>query len=246
MSTFFNWNSIVALSVQTKQAPAGFRFCYAPDIIYPQRYQELAAAFPDVRSFELVDKMSGGGRKRFYVGPKYFSGRHHGCVCHLRHLPRVWRDFLAEAASPEVIGLLSRSSGIRFNSLCDFGLMYGDQGCMQEAHIDGSALASDPNEVRSTIAGILYFNKNPDTIGGTCVYDTDRTTILGQAPVLHNSIFYFEQHPQAWHGFPEMPAAADRRILSLSYSYEQKPIQLQTSLGHRLTCKRYIKSLLRR
>lgn len=243
---YVDYEALASLREKVQTAPSGFRYGFLQNIFHENAYRELVQHFPATSGFKLVDKQSGGGRKRFYVGPKYFSGRHYGCVCDLSSIAFPWRSALKELASPRFIASFKEATSINFNSLCDFGLMYGNESCMQEAHIDGSALADDPNEVRSTIACILYFNENPDTIGGTCVYDIDRKTILAQAPNLRNGIFFFEQHPQAWHGFPVMPANTQRHILSLSYSLESQPIALKTSLTHRLACRRFLRHQLNR
>jgi hypothetical protein len=241
---WFNEAALRSAASHVRRAPAGFAYGYVPDIIRPDRYDELATSFPDTATFALVDKQSGGGRKRFYVGPSYFAGRDRGCICAFHEYP-VWRDVLEEAHSPELVSLLSAAFGARFNSVCDFGLTYGNAGCVQEAHIDGSARPGDPNDVRSVVATIVYFNTKPDPIGGTAVYLPDRSTILAQAPHLKNGMFFFRQHPAAWHGFPEMPAGTERHILSLSWSHEQAPISLRKSLLHSTTCKYRIRDVFR-
>jgi hypothetical protein len=227
-------------------APSGFRFGYIPDLFHEASYRELAKTFPDVSNFKLVDKQSGGGRKRFYTGPHYYSGLTWGCVCHMQNLPKIWKEVLDESADPELVELFQDVTGVRLNSLCNFGMTFGNEGCVQEPHIDGAVRADDPSPVHSTMAAIMYFNENPDPIGGTAVYAPDRTTILARAPHLRNGFFFFEQHPQAWHGFPPMPKGAERRIVSLSYSQESRLIGLKQSLLHRATCSYRLKDTLRK
>lgn len=249
MNDFFNAESIKSIRAGSKFAPAGFRYGFVSDLFDERIYRRLIDSFPDVKSFKLVDKQSGGGRKRFYVGPNYFSGRERGCICNLDTLPKVWRDLLFELASDRFISLLSGATGIKFNSLGDFGLTYGNEGCVQEPHLDGAVRPGDPNEVRPTIALLLYFNEKKGGSSGTCIYDNDRKTVLAQAPDLRNSMFFFEQHPNSWHGFPLVRAGEDRRLVSLSYSLEKEPIKLKNSLIHKITClsrlRRAAKKILR-
>jgi hypothetical protein len=129
--------------------------------------------------------------------------------------------------------------------MVNFGLAYGNEGCRQGAHIDG-AVRGEGGEHPSSLACILYFNEKPDGPGGTCVYGTDATTVLFQAPSMRNGLFFFEQHPDAWHGFPVMPAGSERRIVSLAFGQESPPVTLKTSVLHQLTCKKKIKSILKK
>lgn len=242
----FNLDAIKAARTDIKTAPSGFRYGYIPHFFREDSYQELAKTFPDVKKFKLVDKQSGGGHKRFYTGSHYYSGLTWGCICHMQNLPSVWKEILEQSADPKFIELLQDVTGVTFNSLCNFGLTYGNEGCVQEPHIDGAVREDDPSPIHSTIAAILYFNEHPDPIGGTCVYAPDRMTILAQAPHLRNGFFFFEQHSQAWHGFPKMPLGAERRVVSLSYSQESKPIKLKGSPFHRLTCTYRLKNAFRK
>lgn len=246
MIRHFNLQAIRGGKSGIQVAPSGFRYGYIPNFFHEASYRALAETFPDVQKFKLVDKQSGGGHKRFYTGPHYYSGLTAGCVCHLRGLPRIWREVLTESAHPKVIDLLQEVTGVSFNSLCNFGMTYGNAGCVQEPHIDGAAREGDPSPIHSTMASIVYFNKKADSIGGTCVYAPDRTTILAQAPHLRNGFFFFEQHSQAWHGFPVMPAGTERRIVSLSYSQEEKPIYLSESTIHHLVCRYRYRDIFRK
>lgn len=252
MLNFFNEESIKSVARNLRIAPRGFKYCYIPNIFKEDVYNEMIRTFPDVNKFKLVDKMSGGGRKRFYVGPDYYSGATRGCLCHMESLPDIWKRAIHESASSELIDLFQEVSGISFNSLCNFGLTYGNKGCVQEPHLDGAIRPGEKKkgDTLSTIACLLYFNEKQGGSSGTCVYDIDRKTILFQVPDLRNSLFFFEQHPDSWHGFPPVPAGEDRKLVSLSYSQEAKPIALKTSLLHKAACtlryKHYLKGILRR
>lgn len=248
MIKFFNVSAIKDAAINFKMAPSGFKYGFISNLFHEDVYKKLIATFPDVQTFKFVDKQSGGGRKRFYTGPAYDANKNPGCVCHLARLPVIWQDVLRESASPEFISLLKDSTGVGFNTICTFGFTYGNEGCMQEAHLDGAIREGDKSLVHSTLACLMYFNRDEGGFGGTCVYDTDRKTILFQAPTLRNGLIFFEQHPDAWHGFPVMPPGAERRLVSLAYSKEKSSINLKTSLIHRITCiptyKREIKKLL--
>jgi hypothetical protein len=240
---FINEEALAAADIRI--APAGFRYGFVDGFIREWAYEKLRTEIPDVRSFQLVDKMSGGGHKRFYVGPAYAAGKDGGCACMFRQLP-TWRAFMQETASSSAMHLMSEKMGIGFNSLANFGLTFGDGGCVQEAHVDGAVREYDEGPVKSKWATIVYFNPDSKGAGGTCVYDTDRATVLFQAPSMRNGLFFFEQHPQAWHGFPMMPEGAERRILSLAYSNEKRPINLQIGLAHQLTCRTFWKSIIKK
>ena len=248
MIEYFDANSIETAKKDFRIAPSGFRYGFIPDVFKEEVYWELVATFPDVRQFKLVDKMSGGGRKRFYIAPHYDVSKNFGCWCHLRFFPAIWQKVLQESTSPEFISFFSDATGVKCNSLTAFGHTYGNEGCVQEPHIDG-AVREDRGEYPSTLATLLYFNERPDNTGGTCVYAADRKTILFQAPSMRNGMFFFEQHPYAWHGFPMMPPGAERRLVSLAYGLEEPSIRLKNSLFHRLTCipsyKKAIKKLIR-
>jgi len=227
-----------------KVAPAGFRYGFVENIFREDIYEELAKAFPDVSLFTFIDKPSGGGHKRFYVGPNYYSGKDWGCICSMKQLPGIWQEVLRESVSPELINLLQVTTGIKFNSLCNFGFAFGNEGCFQQSHIDGAARPGDSAAIHSTIACLLYLNNRAGGSTGTRIYAPDRKTILFQAPNLRNSMSFFEQHPDSWHGFPLVPKSEERRIVSLSYSQESQPLILKTSLTHRLICKKNIKRLV--
>ena len=244
MIKFFNPDSIMSAKESTRNAPSGFRYGFIPNIFREDVYLELMANFPAVEKFKLVDKQSGGGRKRFFVGPTYDIEKTGACVCCLENLAEIWKDVLAESASPELVSLLRESIGIKFNSLSMFGFAFGNEGCMQEAHVDG-VVRDNPAVIWSPIACLMYFNKSNVGPGGTCVYAADRKTVLFQAPGLRNGLLFFEQHPDAWHGYPMMPAGAQRRIVSLAYSTDDPTVLPATSSMHRLTCKHRLKHRLK-
>lgn len=231
-------------SADIRVAPSGFRYGFIADVFHEDVYQELIRTFPDVGMFKLVDKISGGGRKRFYVAPHYEVSKHMGCWCHLRFYSPLWQRVFQESASPTFISFLSTALGVPCNSMCVFGHTYGNEGCRQDVHIDGAVRDDDYGKHKSTLATLLYFNERPDNISGTCIYAPDKKTVLFQAPSMRNGMFFFEQHPQAWHGFPLMPASAERRLVSLAYGQEHTPIKLNSSLLHMFTCKNFWKTTL--
>ncbi len=249
MLRYFDEVSIKKAAETFKTDPRGFRYGFIGNIFKEDVYAELVKTFPDVKSFKLVDKPSGGGRKRFYTGPVYDANKHLGCACHLGGLPAIWRGVLSEASSKEFKSLLKEVTGVSFNTMCTFGLAYGNEGCMQEAHIDGAMREEQTEKIKSTLATLLYFNTDPDNTSGTCVYENDRQTVTFRAPSMRNGLFFFEQHPEAWHGFPVMSQGKERRLVSLAFSSENEPLDIKTSLVHKLTCakrmKQMVKSVLR-
>lgn len=235
MLKFFNESNIEA--IKPVIAPRGFRYGYVEGIFKDDVYKELIINFPDVNSFQFVNKEnSGGGRKKFYVGSVYSSGKSYGCVCYFSHLNSIWKEVLLEAASSNFINLLRRVTGINFNSLENFGFTYSKEGCVQEPHLDGAVRANDLSPIKSTIACLLYFNSAPGGSTGTCIYEPDRKTKLFQVPNLMNSMSFFEQHIDAWHGFPMVPFGEDRRLISLAYHSGSKPINIKTSSMHKIFC----------
>lgn len=236
MLTHFNLQAFRELHNNICRSPSGFRYGFVSGILHKNAYSRLIAEFPDTGRFVLVDKQSGGGRKRFYVGPHYASVKDYGCVCHLRRMSALWKEVMRESASAAFIGLLSAATGVRCNSLCNFGFTYGNEGCMQETHIDGAVRADDPSLIKSTIACFLYCNADGGGVSGTRLYGTDRTTVLFEVPDMYNSLFFFEQHPDAWHGFPAVPHGVSRRLVSIAYSFEKSPIELREGLFHTAFC----------
>ncbi len=240
---FFNPDNIK--KVQLFTAPSGFRYGLIENIFYENVFDQLVKTFPDVKKFKFVDKPSGGGRKRFYVGPVYDANKHQGCICHFDDLDPIWLNVVHESASAELINLFQEVSGIKCNNVAVFGFTYGKEGCVQEPHVDG-AVREDRSNAFSTIATLIYFNKDLNGKSGTCVYAPDRQTKLYQVQNMRNTLFFFEQHPDAWHGFPLMPAGEERRLVSLAYGQESQPSILKNSLTHKLTCKLRYKSLAKK
>lgn len=230
------------LRAGTMRAPSGFSYGFAAPLFREDAYAELIASFPDVSSFALKDRESGGGRKRFYVGPRYASAEHHGCVCRLRSLPPIWRAALDEFSSDSCMESFRAITGARLNSLANFGFTYGNEGCVQEPHIDGAVRPDDPTPIKATVACLVYCNARSGNAGGTEIYLPDRQTRIFGVPEMMNSFLFFEQHPDAWHGFPPLSANHDRRLVSLAYSHESPPLRLKRSLFHRLTCPANIAS----
>lgn len=244
MLHYFNIKAIEKLKNDVQFAPKGFRYGYVENIFKDDIYESLIKTFPSVEKFRLVDKQSGGGHKRFYVGPNYNTNLHWGCACHFDSLPSVWRGVFNESASAEFLERLKWATGVNFNSLCNFGFAYGNEGCRQGAHLDGAVRADDKNESHSTLACLLYFNQKTGGSSGTCIYDADRITVLFQVPNLRNSMSFFEQHPDAWHGFPPVPVGEDRRIISLAYSLESSPVKVKNSFWHRQFCLKRLRNRL--
>lgn len=188
MIEFFNKRSFYESVAKVRVAPGGFRYGYIPEVFNEDVYLELVRTFPDVGRFELVSKQSGGGLKRFYAGPVYYSEKDKGCWCRFDSLPGIWKKLVKETDSERFKNLLKEATGVSFNSLTNFGFTYGNEGCVQEPHIDGEI--RDPETAGlPAIACLLYFNAAPDRVGGTCVYGTDRKTVLFQAPHLRNGLF---------------------------------------------------------
>ena len=175
---------------KVRVSPRGFRYGFLSGIFTEETYERLVEAFPSVQSFRLVDRRSGGRRRRFFVGPLYDANRHHGCVCHLASLPTVWQEALSELASLSFVARLSAATGVDFNSLCTFGFTYGNEGCVQEPHLDGAVREGDTSEIHSRLACLVYMNRDPGGPGGTCIYDLDRTTVIYQAPSMRNGLFF--------------------------------------------------------
>ncbi|HYU64825.1 MAG TPA: hypothetical protein VEK36_00975 [Candidatus Paceibacterota bacterium] len=242
---YFNTQAFSNIGTTLQHAPAGFRYGFINNIFKESEYENLISTFPDVRRFKLVDKMSGGGRKRFYTGPVYNANTHLGCICHFHYLSSLWKNVLGEAFSDEFKLRLSQFAGMPFNSVSVFGFTYGNEGCVQEPHVDGAVREYDEGPIKSVLTAIIYMNRSPEGSSGTCMYAPDRSTVLFQAPRLRNGLFFFEQHPQAWHGFPIMPQDTERHILALAYSNEKIPIKLKKSWAHRLYCKNFWRSVIR-
>lgn len=244
MTKYFNEQAILEAKPLVRSAPSGFKYGFIPDVFHEEAYLELMRTFPEVKQFQFVKKMSGGGQKQFFVGPTYDANKSFGCVCRLRRIHPSWKAVLQESADTGLMGLLNELTGVSFNTMCTFGFAYGNQGCMQGAHVDGAVRSDDKSAVRSTLACLLYLNEKPDNISGTCVYATDRRTVLLQAPSMRNGMFFFEQHPDAWHGFPELPSGVERRIVSLAYAQPASSIGLKRSPIHKLGCRNFWKTIV--
>ena len=232
-------------------APAGFRYGFIEGIFHDDAYDRLVATYPPISTFGTINKPSGGGYKKFSGGPAYYVGEHRGCICHLQSTVHpLWRSVIAEFASPTFTALLSRITGIRCNTLCNFGFSYGKAGSSLTPHIDGAIRPGDQSPAHSTIAALLYCNPTPSTSGGTAIYAPDRTTEIFRVPHLRNGFLFFEQHLDAWHGFPELPPNTERFVVSVTYSVATPAIPLHTSWTHRLRCGRryapYLQHVARR
>lgn len=240
---YFSRKALENLKRDVRRAPSGFRYGFAPHIFREEIYHDILEGFPDVNTFRLKDMQAGGGRKSFFVGPGYYSGRDYGSTRNFAKVSDIWRGIISESTSDEFVKLLNDTTGVAFNSVCNFGFAYGKEGSMQEPHIDGAAMKT--KSISGTIACLLYVNKEPGGSSGTRVYDTDRKTVLFEVPDLRNSLFFFEQHSLAWHGFPTVLAGEDRRVVSLTYSNETQPIRFNDSLLYSLLPLRAKKILQR-
>ena len=213
-----------------QMSPHGFRYGYVDRVFRDDIYEQLVATFPDTNTFKVTDKMSGGGHKKFYVGPVYDCNKAWGSLLPLlQQIDPLWQTIAREFASPQFIQSIQEATGIPCNTLATFGFTYGNQGCEQGPHLDGAIRPGDTSQVHSTIASLLYFNPNPDPIGGTELYDTDRKTLIFRAPHLKNGLFFFEQHPDSWHGYPPLPAGSERHLVSLAFSQEPRAINTNES-----------------
>ena len=241
---YFSDDVFDLLKSKTVVTSTGVTCGFCDKVFTPEAYKELTNSFPDVTNFKLVDKAdSGGGHKRFYIGPEYVITRNFGSVFHLRGLSDAWRGVLNEVVSPEFMERLGDATGAPINTLCNFGFTYGESGCMQEPHLDGAIRNGKNSPLNADIAFLLYFNEEADPSSATEIYDLDRKTILLKGDTMRNSWIYFRQHPNAWHGFPVVTGGHTRRILSLTYTYLPKPLPIDWSyLGAlRARVKKYIK-----
>ncbi len=222
---YFQDSLFKRIQTATKVTETGVSHGFCDSVFEGEVYEELIRTFPDPHSFYLVDKEdSGGGHKRFYIGPEYVVARNYNSLFHIRKLSKVWKGVIEEVSSPSFIQMLSESVGAKFNSICNFGFAYGDEGCIQEPHLDGAIREGATSRVKSNVAFLLYFNENVDPVSATELYDIDRKTVIVKGDTMRNSLFFFEQHPNSWHGFPLVPKNHTRRIVSLSYNYETEPV----------------------
>ncbi len=242
---YFDETFFTRLKEATVTTHTGVTAGFCDKVFTPQVYEELQNTFPDPTDFMLVDKAdSGGGHKKFYVGPHYVTAKDNGSVYHLKNLPPIWRGLLDELASDEIMKEISVATGTEVNTLCVFGLTYGDEGCVQEPHLDGAIREGDNTSVKANLAFLLYFNEIADPVSATEIYDLDRKTILLKGTTMRNSLAYFKQHPHSWHGFPEVPKGHTRRLLSLTYLHLPKPTSIDWSFSHYIISR--IQRFLRR
>lgn len=231
---YFNTEAITQLKRDTKVSTTGVTHGFVKDLFKSGVYDELMATFPDIQKFKFIDKQSGGGNKRFWVGPLYSSARDFGSAYHLRGLSPVWKGVIDEMQSEPFITALADATHVQFNSLDHFGFSYGKEGNRQGAHIDGAALPTDTSVIKGTIALLMYFNKADDPVSATELYDLDKTTVIAKGTTLRNSLFFFGQHPNAWHGYPPCPPGHERFLVSLGYSTEKSPIRLHWDFLHKI------------
>ena len=233
MLRFFNSGSLSKLRDHIKVSPAGFRYGFLENVFREDRYQELVETYPPFSLFHFHED----GYKKVFEGPYYDSHDHAGCDHHLRVLPAVWQELLREAASDEFIQMFRKASGVEFNSLRNFSFKYGRKGCEIRPHLDQASRSKGPGASR--LVSMWYFSSRPGGgPGGTAIYDRDRKTILFEAPVLRNSMLFFEQHPEVWHGYETIKDDSERHALALTYNQEPARIPIKDSLWHELFCVR--------
>lgn len=223
---YFRDKKLLRQGMILKRAPAGFRYGFIPNLFKEEIYNALLDSFPEVTRFEEKNRISGEGRKHFFVGPLYSADRHWGSLTHLSTDP-IWIGVMKEA-SGEFLEAFQELTGVAFNTMCTFGFTYGKEGSVQEPHLDGAVREGDVSKIHSTIACLVYFNREHGNVGATEVYAENGKTLLFRAPDMRNGIFFFEQHKEAWHGFPMMPKGTERRLVSLAYSLERRPIRVST------------------
>lgn len=232
MLKFFNSEAISSIPPRIKVSPAGFRYAFVENVFQEPVYKELVRGYPPFGMFTYHEDAF----KKVYEGPYYDSHDHHGCAHHLKNLSAVWKEVLREAMSEEFVTAFSQASGVPFNSLRNFSFKYGKEGCEIKPHLDQASLGK---KGQSRLVSMWYFAGNAaGGPGGTCIYDTDRQTILAEARHLYNSMVFFEQHPVAWHGYKPMPAGADRYAMAITFNEENRTLGLNDSLWHNLFCLR--------
>lgn len=232
---YFNPTVFSRLKEATRVSHTGVRHGFCDEVFLPEVYEQLMKDFPNPQLYLHFDKKnSGGGHKRFYAEPGFIAEKHGDSAYHLRHLPAVWKNLLNEVSSPDFLKTLSDAIGVETNSICSLGFAYGEKGSIMEAHIDGAIREGTLLRMKSNVAFLLYFNENSDPVSATELYDLDRKTILAKGTTMRNSWFFFEQHPNSWHGFPEVVGNHTRRVVSLSFSIVEHPIIPQWSFLSRV------------
>lgn len=232
MLRFFNQESFISLPSKIQVSPAGFRYGFLENVFCPGVYEELLGTFPAFDFFSYHED----DYKKVYEGPYYDSHAHRGCPHSLKRVPKIWKELLREASSEEFISLFRKVSGVDFNSLRNFSFKYGKNGCEIKPHLDQASRSG--NRGASKLVSMWYFSeKEGPTSGGTCIYSSqDRKTILFEVSTLRNSMLFFEQHQEAWHGYEAIRDESRRKALALTFNTEPERIPIKTSLLHELFC----------
>lgn len=228
--SILNLESIGTIPTSIKMSPRGFRYGFIENIFLPAAYEPLRRVFPPESRFSVTEE-----NIMITLGGVYYDAReHHGHTDHLLDLDPLWHRALHEAASAEFIKALSENTGVACNSLRGFGFNLGKRGYgFRRPHLDGSARSKHP--ARTRLVAMLYLGSSPsETVGGTKIYDTDEKTIVFEAPRLYNSLLFFEQHPDAWHGYPILEEDIERKTLQFTYNLEPQRIEPSLSWGYRL------------
>jgi hypothetical protein len=235
---YFQDSLFERIQTATKVTKTAVTCGFVDEVFTKEAFDSLIHSFPGQKEFTLYDKTnSGGGRKRFYVGPEYVLSRNGTSAYHLRHLSPPWKQLFKECLSSEFIQALSRATNTDCNTLLNFGIAYSDAGCLQEPHLDGAVRAGGSLVGEGSVAVLFYFNEDPDPISATEVYDVDRKTILLKGTTMRNSMTFFVQHANAWHGFPRVPEGRTRKIVSVFYAQTTDPKAVTWSLPSHLISK---------
>ena len=234
---FFNRATFENIPQKIKIAPAGFRIGFLSDVFQEDLYHKLLTAYPPFSLFTHVEDEF----KNVFEGPYFDAKEHRGCKDHLSHLPSVWHELLLEANSQEFTSLFSNAASVPFNGVRNFSFKWGKEGNHIKPHLDQAAKSK--NSARSRIVCMFYFGeqkgKNP---GGTCIYAKDRETPILEADMLYNSMLFFEQHPDAWHGYKSLVGSEERKAMAITFFSDSHPPKIKTSMVHRLFCPAWIRS----
>ncbi len=238
---FFNRATFENLSSKVIVTPSGFKAAVVQDVFTTGAYQKLLAAFPLSEIFTYHEDQY----KKVFEGPSYNARQYRGCIERLSGLDPIWKAVLLEASSDEFLKLFSNATGVAFNAVREFSLKYGKEGCEIKPHLDQAAKTQ--NEFRSQLVSLFYFAPKPGMgPGGTTIYSPDRSTILLEAQDLYNSMLFFEQHADAWHGYRPLKSGEERRAMILTFNLAKHPVRIKTSLGHKLFCPRCLPNFFSR
>ena len=228
---FFNRATFENVGSRMIVTPAGFKAAVIQNVFLPEAYQKLLAAYPPLSLFNYHEDAF----KKVYEGPHYDSQEYKGCIAHFAPLDPIWKELLLEATSEEFMNLFSKSTGVIFNTVRNFSWKYGKEGCEIKPHLDQAAMHQ--NVLRSRLVSLSYFAAKPGMgPGGTVIYSADRSKTVLEAQDLYNSMLFFEQHKDAWHGYKPMKQGEERRALAMTFNLEEQPTRIKTPFAHKLFC----------